>query len=193
MAISPRATLPRGPRRRFVTAGLASVLAVFAAALAGCAGYHLGPSNGLPAGSLSVQVGPFVNHTREPRISEYLSASLRRQFQQDGTFRLVNAGAPDILVTGEITGFERNALSYTTNDVLTPDAYTLILTASVVARDPLSGKTNLNRTVQGRTYVRTGNDLASSEREAMPNLADDLARNAVALLGGRALVTGEVN
>jgi hypothetical protein len=158
------------------------LLALLAAALAGCAGYRLGPSNGLPAGGLSVQVGPFVNHTREPRISEYLSASLRRQFQQDGTFHLQTAGTPDILVTGEITRFDRIELSYSTNDVLTPDAYTLVLTASVVARDPVSGKTNLNRTVQGRTFIRTGNDLASSEREAMPNLADDLARNAVSIL-----------
>jgi hypothetical protein len=125
---------------------------------------------------------PFVNHTREPRIPEYLSASMRRQFQQDGTFRLQTAGTPDLLVTGEIIRFERIELSYTTNDVLTPQEYTLILTASVVARDPLNGKTNVNRTVQGRTYIRAGNDLASSEREAMPNLADDLARNAVSIL-----------
>ncbi len=158
------------------------LLAVLAAALAGCAGYRLGPSNGLPAGSLSVQVLPFVNHTREPRISEYLSASMRRQFQQDGTFHLQTAGTPDLLVTGEITRFDRIELSYTTNDVLTPQEYALILTASVVARDPVSGKTNLNRTVQGRTYIRAGNYLSSSERQAMPNLADDLARNAVSLL-----------
>jgi hypothetical protein len=128
--------------------------AVLAAALAGCAGYHLGPSSGLPAGSLSVQVLPFVNHTREPRISEYLSASMRRQFQQDGTFHLQTAGTPDIVVSGEIIRFERSELSYATNDVLTPQEYTLVLTANVVARDPVSGKTNLNRAVQGRTYIR---------------------------------------
>jgi hypothetical protein len=156
--------------------------AVLAAALAGCAGYRLGPSNGLPAGSLSVQVLPFVNNTREPRISEYLSASLRRQFQQDGTFRLQTAGTPDLLVTGKIIRFDRMELSYTTNDVLTPQEYTLTLTASIEARDPVSGKTNVNRIIQGRTYIRTGNDLASSERQAMPNLADDLARNAVSAL-----------
>jgi len=156
--------------------------AVLAAALAGCAGYHLGPSSGLPAGSLSVQVLPFVNHTREPRISEYLSASMRRQFQQDGTFRLQTAGTPDMVVSGEIIRFERSELSYATNDVLTPQEYTLVLTANVVARDPVSGKTNLNRAVQGRTYIRAGNDLASTEREAMPNLAEDLARNAVSIL-----------
>ena len=158
------------------------LFSILAAALAGCAGYTLGPTNGLPAGSLSVQVLPFVNHTKEPRISEYLGASMRKQFQQDGTFRLRTTGTPDLLVTGEIVDFNRSALSYATNDVLTPQEYTLVLNARVVARDPISGKTNLNRAVQGRTYIRAGNDLASAEREAIPNLADDLARNAVALL-----------
>jgi hypothetical protein len=156
--------------------------AVLAAVLAGCAGYHLGPSNGLPAGSLSVEVLPFVNRTREPRITEYLSSAMRRQFQQEGTFRLQTAGTPDIQVTGEITRFERSALSFSTNDVLSPQEYTLILTAKVVARDPVTGKTNINSTLTGYTFVRAGNDLASTEREAMPNLADDLARRVVSAL-----------
>ena len=36
--------------------------------LAGCAGYQLGPTNGLTAGSRSIQVNPFVNQTPEPRL-----------------------------------------------------------------------------------------------------------------------------
>ena len=158
------------------------LLALLAVTLAGCAGYRLGPTNGLPAGGLSVQVLPFVNHTKEPRISEYLSASMRKQFQQDGTFYLRTTGSPDLLVTGEIVRFERTPLSYATNDVLTPQEYTLVLTAKIVARDPISGKTNLDRSVQGQTYVRAGNDLPSSERQVMPLLADDLARKAVSLM-----------
>jgi hypothetical protein len=158
--------------------------AVLALALAGCAGYRVGPTNGQAAGSRSVEVLPFVNHTEpgEPRISEYLTASMRKRFQQDGTFHLVTGGTPDILVTGEILRFQRTALSYTTNDVLTPDAYTLVLTARLVALDPVSGRTNLSRELAGHTFIRAGNDLASSERQAMPNLADDLARRVVSVL-----------
>jgi hypothetical protein len=107
---------------------------------------------------------------------------MRKRFQQDGTFQLQTSGVPDILVKGEIIRFERTEISYTTNDVLTPQEYRLTLTASIVALDPVSNKTNVSRTVQGQTFIRAGNDLASSEREAMPNLADDLARNAVSIL-----------
>jgi hypothetical protein len=106
---------------------------------------------------------------------------LRKQFQQDGTYRLETAGNGDILVTGEIIRFNRTGLSYQTNDVLTPQEYTLSLVAHVVAVNVNSRKTILNRDVAGRTYIRIGNDQSSAERQAIPMLTDDLARNAVSL------------
>jgi hypothetical protein len=156
--------------------------ALVALVLAGCAGYTLGPTNGTPAGSRSVQVVPFVNTTPEPRVSAYLTSSMRKQLQQDGTFSLQTGGAPDIQVSGEIVRFARIPISYTTNDVLTPQEYEITLIARVMARDLTTGKTNFNRPIQGHTYLRTGNDLPSSEREAMPVLTDDLARNIVSAL-----------
>ncbi len=160
----------------------AALLSILALALAGCAGYKLGPTNGIPAGSRSVKIQTFANKTREPRVPEYVAISMRKLLQQDGTYRLETSGRPDILVTGEITRFERAGLSYQTNDVLTPQEYTLTLTARVVAVDMNSGKTNLNREVSGFTYIYIGNDQSSAERQAIPLLADSVARNAVSLL-----------
>ena len=158
------------------------LLLFLAAFVAGCAGYKLGPTNGLPAGSRSVEVRSFVNKTKEPRVTEYLANSLRKQLQQDGSFRLETFGHGDIMVTGEIMRFTRSGLSYTTNDVLTPQEYTLALEAHVVAINVNTGKTNLNKQVLGQTYIRIGNDQSSAERQAIPLLAEDLARNAVSLL-----------
>jgi hypothetical protein len=155
---------------------------MIAALLAGCAGYKLGPTNGLPAGSRSVEVRSFINKTKEPRITEYLAASLRKQFQQDGSLRLETAGRGDILIKGEIKSFDRSGLGYQPNDVLTPQQYILALTAHVVAINVNTGKTILSKDVLGRTYIRVGNDLSSAERQAIPLLADDLARNAVAFV-----------
>jgi hypothetical protein len=158
------------------------LLLLAAAILAGCAGYKLGPTNGVPAGSRSIQVRPFANKTREPRVTEYLAISLRKQLQQDATYRLETSARPDILVTGEIVRFDRSGLSYENYDVLTPQEYTLTLVARVVAVDVNSGKTNLNREVYGQTYIRIGNDQSSAERQAIPLLTDDLARRAVSML-----------
>jgi len=158
------------------------LLIILAMAVGGCAGYKLGPSNGVTAGSRTVQFKPFVNRTQEPRVTEYLSTSLRKQLQQDGTYRLETSGSPDILVSGEITKLLRNGLAYDPNDVLTPQEYTLTLQAHFTARDVNTGKIFIDRTVQGNTYIRIQNDEYSSERQAIPLLTDSLARNAISLL-----------
>jgi hypothetical protein len=40
----------------------------------------------------------------------------------------------------------------------------------------------IDRELTGRTTVRLGGDLASAERQALPMLANDLAKKTVALL-----------
>jgi hypothetical protein len=158
------------------------LMILLAIALSGCAGYKLGPTDGNPAGARTVKFQPFSNMTREPRVTEYLSNSLRKQLQQDGTFRLETSGQPDIIVSGEITKFYRTGLSYEKGDVLTPQEYALILQAKVKAMNVNTGKVVMDRTVQGETYIRIGNDEFSAERQAIPILTDSLARNAISLL-----------
>ena len=150
--------------------------------LFGCAGYQLGPTNGLTAGSRSVQVNPFVNQTPEPRLIEPTTAALRKRLQQDGTYRLATQNDGDIIVRGIITRFERIGLSFQSKDVITPQDYTLVMTADITAIERISGKTNLSRTVFGQTTIRVGSDLASAERQAVPLLAADLAQRVTTLL-----------
>jgi hypothetical protein len=150
--------------------------------LAGCAGYRLGPTNGLAAGEKSVQIIPFVNHTLEPRLSEPVTLEVRKRLQQDGTYKLATHGDGDIVVNGTITSYDRGGISFQPSDVVTVRDYNLTITARIVAIDRFTGKTNLNQSVRGRTIVRVGNDLASAERQAIPLAAADLARNAVAAI-----------
>ena len=108
--------------------------------------------------------------------------SLRREVQVDGTFRLETSGSPDIWVTGEITKYQRSALSYTTNDILTPQEYVLGLDTHVVARESATGRVVFDQVIRGTTFLRIGTDLGASEREAIPVLADDVAKTTVSQL-----------
>jgi hypothetical protein len=157
-------------------------LALTAAAFVGCAGYRLGPTNGTVAGEKSIEVRPFVNATLEPRLVDPVTSTLRRALQQDGTYRLATDGSADVVVTGTLTAYKRGELGFQPNDTLTVRDYFIELTARVVAVERGTGKTNLNRTVTGRTTVRVGTDLAAAERQAAPMLAADLARNIASLL-----------
>jgi hypothetical protein len=150
--------------------------------VAGCAGYRLGPVNGLAAGETSIQVSPFLNRTLQPRLTDAVTTQLRQQVQKDGTFRLASRNDGDIVLSGALIKYSRVELSFTSGDTLTANDYRLSLTAQVTARDRISGRMLLDQPVTGYTLVRVGTDLTSSERQALPLLAEDLARNVVALL-----------
>ena len=154
-------------------AGLLGILC----ALAGCAGYQLGPTNGVVAGSKSVQINIFKNELLEPRLSESVATALRRFVQQDGTYLLDTHQDGDLIVNGSMTKLDRSALSYQPGDVLTPRDYNLTLIAKVVITEARSDKVIFDGTVNGRTTIRAGSDLVAAERQAIPLLAEDLARN----------------
>lgn len=148
----------------------------------GCAGYRLGPVNGLAAGGKSVQVNPFTNQTLEPRLADAVTFQLRKQLQQDGTYRLATHKDGDIVVNGAVVGYQRLEVSLTPSDTLTVRDYRLEARAQVTAYDRSSGKMVLDQAVKGQTLIRVTTDLTSTERQAQPLLAADLARNVTALL-----------
>jgi len=148
----------------------------------GCAGYQLGPTQGREAGSQSVQINPFENTTLEPRLSEAVTSSVRKQVQQDGTYRLNTKDEGDIVVTGRILEFHRAGLSFLPDDTRTVRDYRLSITAQVTAKERSTGRILLDRPVTGHSTIRVGNDLTSAERQAVPLVAEDLARNLTSLL-----------
>ena len=148
----------------------------------GCAGYRLGPVSGVAPGVRSVQVNPFTNKTLEPQLGEEVTGQLRSQLQRDGTYRLASHNDGDIVVSGSITRYHRQEVSLSPSDTLTVRDYRLEVRAQVTAYDRSRGKTILEQPVSGYTLIRVTTDLTSTERQARPLLAADLAKNVTALL-----------
>jgi len=153
-----------------------------AVTLIGGCGYRLGPTNNLSAGAKSVRITPFSNQTMEPRLTDAVTTALRREIQRDGTYHVSTHGNANIVVTGVLTKYRRHELSFEPKDVLTVRDYRVDVTAQVTARDLDSGKTILDKEITGYTLIRVGTDLSSSERQALPLLADDLAKNVASQL-----------
>jgi len=156
--------------------------AILPLGLSGCAGYRLGATNPELTAGRSIQVNFFDNRTLEPGLVEAVNHSLRKSLQQDGTYKLNTRGDGDIVVSGSILKYERQGVSFQPNDILTVRDFQVILTVKITALDRASGKTLLDRAVTGRTTVRVGSDLPSAERQALPILSDDFAKNATTLL-----------
>ena len=148
----------------------------------GCVGYVAGPTNGLPAGSRSVRVEFFGNETLEPRLVVAVNRALKRNLQQDGTYTLETQGEADLVVSGQLTEFLRNGISYTPGDSLVVQDYTMQLTARIKVFDRTDGKVVYEGDVTGKSTVRVGNDLTSSQRQSIPLIADHLARQATSFI-----------
>jgi hypothetical protein len=161
------------------------LLAICAAAIlsAGCAGYHLGPVNpGVVAGDKSIQIVPFNSQTLQPRLGEAVTQALRERMQTDGTYHLATGGPGDVVVTGVITDYHREGVSFLRTDISTAENYRVVITAHVTARDRATGRVLLDKKVKGYTLVQAGTDLADADRQSSPLLAEDLARNITELL-----------
>jgi hypothetical protein len=150
--------------------------------LAGCAGYHLGPVNGAVAGEKSIEVLPFNNQTLQPRLGDAVTQALRERLQTDATYHLATHGPGDVVISGVITRYNREGLSYLNNDVTTTENYRVGIIVHVIARDRTTGKVLFDKNVNGYTLINVGTDLADSERQSLPLLAEDVARNITELL-----------
>lgn len=143
---------------------------------AGCA-YKLGSTTGETAGTRTVTISPFVNRTLEPRLGDVVTQTLRTQVQRDGTYRLNTREEGDVLVTGSVTSYQRNGVTYVPADVLTTVDARLSIIVQVRAVERGTGRVILDRSLSGYTLMRVGNDLTSSERQSLPQLADNVCRN----------------
>ena len=152
----------------FILAGVLSLAT-------GC-GYTVGPTNGLTAGEKKIQITPFLNHTLEPRLGDAVTTALRQNIQRDGTYHLATHGDADVIVTGTVTKYDRHELNFEPHDVLTVKDFRVNVEAKITARNVTSGSFSF-WFVLVFSLVRVGSDLTSSERQALPDLADQLARS----------------
>jgi hypothetical protein len=129
-----------------------------------------------------VQVIPFINRTLQPGLTDAVTSQMRNELQRDRSYQLSSSDEADVILSGELTSFLRSEVTLASNDILTVRDFRLSLVAHVTARDRVTGKEILNQSVTGYTLIRVGSDLASAERQALPLLARDLARNVTALL-----------
>jgi hypothetical protein len=150
--------------------------------LGGCAGYQLGPATpGYLRQVHSIAVPTFTNTTLVPRIEVLVTSTVIKQFQQDGTFKIVNADVADATLKGEIVGVNRSPARSVRGNVLATTEFNLNVTVkyTLTGRD---GKVLGGSAVAGSTSFFVGSDVSTDERQALPLAAEELARHLVSQL-----------
>ncbi|MDQ6810063.1 MAG: LPS assembly lipoprotein LptE [Verrucomicrobiota bacterium] len=162
--------------KQFVASGLVALL------LSGCAGYRLGGVKPYVLRDVhSIAVPTFRNLTIVPRIEVLVTGTLIKQFQQDGTFRIVNGNHGDAVLKGDIVRINRSPARSVSGNVLATTEFNLSLTVryTLTAKD---GKVLSSGETNGGTSFFVSTDVTTDERQALPLATEDLAKRIVSQL-----------
>jgi len=156
-----------------------AILPVMAIGLSGCLGYRTGTS--LPASISSVHVATFVNKVGEPDIETTATSATIREFQKDGSLKVLGEDEADTIVETTLSGMALEPLRYSRDRATETTEFRLLLTADVVFKDRKSGKIiSSHKQLTGKTTFDPAGDLSSAKRLAIQPAAQDLAHEIVA-------------
>jgi hypothetical protein len=128
-------------------------------------------------------VPTFENKTIIPRISELVTDSVIKQFQQDGTYRIASEDEADAILKGEIRRITRAPARSVRGNVLATAEFNLAMRVRCVLVDRVTGKVIATPPeISGTTSFFVGPDITSDERQALPLAAEDLAVRLVSQL-----------
>jgi Lipopolysaccharide-assembly len=164
-----------------VKKAFAPLLLVFL--LGGCAGYQLGPATpGYLRQIHTIAVPTFANSTLVPRIEVLVTSTVIKQFQQDGTFRIVNPDVADATLKCEIVGVNRSPARSVRGNVLSTTEFYVTMTVKYTLTGRDGKALGSAGAVSGGTSFFRGSDVATDERQALPLAAEELARHLVSQL-----------
>jgi hypothetical protein len=159
----------------------AAPLLLLSGFLFGCAGYHIGPVTTTSFHSIAVPM--FRNETPRPQLEAQISNAVIRRLQQDGSLRIESRSRADVVLTGTVERYDRIALRSLHTDNGVPREFRISITVRVEATDRRTGETVLKSTeVEGTSDVFIGEDQTSSEYQALPLVADDIAKRVAGLI-----------
>ena len=157
---------------------LLPVALLAAALLSGCAGYTWGTS--VPREYRMVSVPVFENMTTVSEIGPIVTQYVLREFQREGSFRIVRPEDAVIEVQGVLSSMSREGIAYDRGQGMRASEYRYVIVADVTFVDKNSGKVLLEKKgIKGETTFLTNNDLLTGQRNASFRIADDIARQVV--------------
>jgi len=161
----------------------ASGACLLALALAGCAGYTVGPIQPTfmkDIHRLSVPI--FDNHTNEPDIEALATTTLIKQLQQDGTYQVTRSDQADAEIKGIITDVLRSQARALTGNVLASSEFNLTVRIHLNIIDARTKATLSQRDVEGTSRFFVQNDVPQQERQALPLAFEDASVQATSFL-----------
>jgi hypothetical protein len=151
--------------------------------LTGCMGYQIGPVKPYYLRDVhSISVPTFKNSTLQPRIEVLVTGTVIKQFQQDGTFRIVGDDQADATLKGEITLISRVPTRSVRGNVLATTEFGLTMRVRYSLVDRSGKQLAPPSFAMGTTSFFVGRDVNADERQALPLATEQLATHLVGQL-----------
>lgn len=168
-------------RRGRMVPVISAALLLLSVFLFGCAGYHAGPVTKTSFHSIAVPM--FRNETLRPQLEAQISNAIIQRLQQDGSLQIESRSRADVVLIGTVERYDRIALRSLRSDIGIPREFRISITVRVEATDRRTGETVLKSTeVEGTSDVFIGEDQETSEYQALPLVADDIAKRVAGLI-----------
>jgi hypothetical protein len=146
-------------------------------------GYHIGPAKPYSLRDVhSISVPTFKNSTLQPRIEVLVTGTVIKQFQQDGTFRIVGDDDADAILKGEITTITRAPTRSVRGNVLATTEFALTMRVRYSLVDRSGNQLSPASYATGATSFFVGRDINADERQALPLATEQLATHLVSQL-----------
>ncbi len=144
-----------------------------------CSRYFLNAPSQLPPYIHTIAIRPFTNHTQQYGLEDKLTLAVQAEFDRDGRYQIASEGHADGIVSGDITRYTLEPLSYDSNHV--PTEYRLWVLVNVSFYDKVNSHTLWNEPeMMGELrYFVASSGLAGSmsEDEARQTIWDNLSRD----------------
>lgn len=145
----------------------------------GCASAYSWKSS-VPKDMRTVAVPVFVNKSDLQEVGAIASRQILREFQREGTFKLVRNDDSAVEIQGEIVSAACDRLAYTRRTGQRISGYDFNISAKISVIDHKNGRVLIdNKSYVGSAPMTAGDDLMNAERNAAGAAADDLARQVV--------------
>src|SRR5947209_9026798 len=94
--------------------------------LTGCLGYHIGPAKPNYLRDIhTIAIPTFENNSLLPRVEVLVTDTVIKQFQQDGTYRIVSGETADATLKAEISRISRSPARSVVGNVLATSEFNL--------------------------------------------------------------------
>ncbi len=148
--------------------------------LTGCVGYRLGSM--LPPDIKTVYIPTFENKTTEPLIEAECTAAAIRQFQTDGSLRIVgDEQQADSILKVKLTSYTLEPIAYNASRKTTANEYRMTILANLMLtrRDATNQVIAEATMVKGEALTEVTGDFTSTKLLFLPECAKDLAKRLV--------------